>query len=135
MEMVERKHRVEDALEAVRSAQEEGIVPGGGTTLLSCSDFEIEVDNEDQEIGVAILKKSLEAPIKQMAENCGQSHELIIDKIRSSEGLGWNFKNSTLTNMMEEGIIDPAKVTRVALQNSVSVASTLITTSRSIVEE
>ena len=134
MEMVEQKHRIEDALEAVKSAQEEGIVPGGGSTLLSCDDFELDLENEDQALGAEILRKSLAAPIKQMAHNCGQSYELIEDRIKSSEGMGWDFKNSQLCDMVSSGIIDPAKVTRVALLNSVSVASTLMTTSKSIVE-
>ena len=134
VEMVEKKHRIEDALEAVKSAQEEGIVAGGGTTLLSCDDFEVELENEDQKLGAEILRKSLAAPIKQMAFNCGQSYELIEDRIKNSSGRGWDFKNSQLCDMISTGIIDPAKVTRVALLNSVSVASTLMTTSKSIVE-
>ena len=133
--MIEKKHRVEDALEAVRSAQEEGIVPGGGCALLKCSNFQAEALNEDQEIGVEIIRRSLQAPVRQMALNAGESPDLIIDRIANSENQGWDFKNSKLTNMVEDGIIDPAKVTRVAMQNSVSAASTLITTSNSIIEE
>jgi chaperonin GroEL len=135
IEMLEKKHRVEDALEAVRSAQQEGIVPGGGTTLLMCADFEVECENEDQEIGVEILRKSLLAPVKQMALNCGDSPDLIVDKIMNNDGCGWDFKNSCLVDMVESGIIDPAKVTRTAMQNSVSAASTLITSANAIVEE
>jgi chaperonin GroEL len=135
IEMIEKKHRVEDALEAVRSAQEEGIVPGGGCALLKCSNFQAEALNEDQEIGVEIIRRSLQAPVRQMALNAGESPDLIIDRIANSENQGWDFKNSKLTNMVEDGIIDPAKVTRVAMQNSVSAASTLITTSNSIIEE
>jgi len=135
VEMIEKKHRVEDALEAVRSAQEEGIVPGGGSTLLSCTNFCIEFENEDQRIGAEIIRKSLEAPVRQMALNAGESPDLIVDKIINSEGKGWDFKNSQLCDMLETGIIDPAKVTRVALQNSVSVASTLVTTNKAIVEK
>jgi chaperonin GroEL len=134
--MVERKHRIEDALEAVRSAQEEGIVPGGGVTLLRCRDFAIEADNEDQEYGANIVRKSLEAPIRQMAQNSGESEDLILDSvIRANEEQGYDFKSGSLINMVESGVIDPAKVTRVALENSVSAASTLITTSNAIVEE
>ena len=91
--------------------------------------------NEDQEIGVEIIRRSLQAPVRQMALNAGESPDLIIDRIANSENQGWDFKNSKLTNMVEDGIIDPAKVTRVAMQNSVSAASTLITTSNSIIEE
>jgi chaperonin GroEL len=135
VEMTERKHRIEDALEAVNSAQQEGIVPGGGVALLKCSDFEVELQNEDQRIGAEIIRSSLSAPVRQMALNSGDSADLIIDKINNSDDLGWDFKNSCLTNMLEAGIIDPAKVTRVALQNSVSVASTLINTTSAIIEE
>ena len=135
IEMIEKKHRVEDALEAVRSAQEEGIVPGGGSTLLRCSDFVVETSNEDQKIGADIIRKSLQAPTRQMAINCGDSPDLVVDKIINSRKMGWDFKNSKLTDMLNSGIIDPAKVTRVALQNSVSVSSTLITTSNAIIEE
>lgn len=135
IEMIEKKHRVEDALEAVRSAQEEGIVPGGGSTLLRCADFSAEFENEDQRIGGEIIRKSLEAPVRQMALNAGESPDLIVDKIINSDGKGWDFKKSELCDMLDIGIIDPAKVTRVALQNSVSVASTLITTNKAIIEE
>jgi chaperonin GroEL len=133
--MLEKKHRVEDALEAVRSAQEEGVVPGGGTTLLKCAEFTLICEDEDQQIGVEIVRKSLQAPIRQMAINAGDSPDLIVDRVLNSEGLGWDFKARTLTNMMESGIIDPTKVTRVSLQNAVSAASTLVTTSNAIIEE
>ena len=135
VEMLEKKHRVEDALEAVRSAQEEGVVPGGGTTLLKCAEFTLICEDEDQQIGVEIVRKSLQAPIRQMAINAGDSPDLIVDRVLNSEGLGWDFKARTLTNMMESGIIDPTKVTRVSLQNAVSAASTLVTTSNAIIEE
>lgn len=135
VEMIEKKHRIEDALEAVRSAQEEGIVPGGGSTLLRCADFVVKTSNEDQKIGAEIIRKSLQSPVRQMAINSGDSADLIVDKIVNSKKLGWDFKNSKLTDMFNSGIIDPAKVTRVALQNSVSVSSTLITTSNAIIEE
>ena len=135
VEMIEKKHRIEDALEAVRSAQQEGIVPGGGTTLLRCMDFEVDCNNEDQEIGAEVLRRSLMAPIRQMAVNCGDSPDLIVDKVLGSDGQGWDFKNSRLVDMLEAGIIDPAKVTRTAIQNSVSAASTLVTSANAIVEE
>jgi len=134
VEMLERKHRIEDAMEAVRAAQEEGIVPGGGTTLLRCADFSLELDDEDQRIGAEIVRKSLLAPIRQMAINSGESPDLVVDRVITS-GLGWDFKNSVLIDLLDAGIIDPAKVTRVALENSISVASTLITTNNAIIEE
>ena len=135
VEMIEKKHRVEDALEAVRSAQEEGIVPGGGTTLLKCADFVVNCEDEDQKIGVEIVRKSLQAPIRQMAINAGESPDLIVDRVTNAEDMGWDFKKARLTTMLESGIIDPTKVTRVALQNSISAASTLVTTSNAIIEE
>ena len=133
VEMVEKKHRVEDALEAVRSAQAEGVVPGGGLALLNCQNFRINTENEDQNLGASIVRAALEAPIKQLASNTDQSPGLIIHQIRNS-GQGWNFKTNELTDMEGAGIIDPTKVTRVALQNAVSVASILITTNNAIVE-
>ena len=86
-------------------------------------------------VGVEIRRKSLLAPVKQMALNCGDSPDLIVDKIMNNDGCGWDFKNSCLVDMVESGIIDPAKVTRTAMQNSVSAASTLITSANAIVEE
>ena len=137
IEMIEKKHRIEDALEAVNSAQQEGIVPGGGTALIHVvENLNVDVDNEDQEIGVMIVKEAAYAPIKQMALNAGQSPDIVVDKVRScaDPSQGWDFSSSQLVDMLEAGIIDPAKVTRCALQNAVSVASTLITTSHAIVE-
>ncbi len=135
VEMIEKKHRIEDALEAVRSAQEEGVVPGGGTTLIRCADFTLTCEDEDQQIGVEIVRKSLQAPIRQMAINAGESPDLIVDRVLNADGPGWDFKKGELTNMLKSGIIDPTKVTRVALQNSVSAASTLVTTANAIIEE
>ena len=137
VEMIERKHRIEDAIEAVKSAQEDGVVPGGGTVLLHCRGFTIDADNEDQKTGSEIIRKSLEAPIRQMAINAGTSPDIIVDRVSDSAELttGWDFKQERLTDMMMAGIIDPAKVTKTALKNSISVASTLVTTNASIIEE
>ena len=136
IEMIEKKHRIEDALEAVRSAQAEGIIPGGGTSLLRATrDLEVDITNEDQRIGVEIIKQAVLEPIKQMAENAGQSPDLIVTEVSAcAEGLGWDFSNGFVVDMISEGIIDPVKVTRTALQNAVSVSSTLITTSNAIIE-
>ena len=136
VEMIEKKHRIEDALEAIRSAQEEGILPGGGIALLrAVEDLEVETENEDQKLGAEILKKSVLEPLRQMAANAGVSAELIIDKICSKpENFGYNFRNDEFVNMFEVGILDPTKVTRHALTNAVSVASTLLTTSHAIIE-
>jgi chaperonin GroEL len=137
IEMVEKKHRIEDALEAVSSAQEEGVVPGGGVALLVSRAFKIKAENEDQRLGAEIIRKALEAPLRQMARNAGESADIIIERISTRRGklYGWDFKESKIVNMLTKGIIDPAKVTRAALQNAVSVASTLITTTGAIVEE
>ena len=137
VEMIEKKHRIEDALEAVRSAQAEGIIPGGGSTLIRCRDFEIDAVNEDESLGANIIKCSLEAPLRQIAANADQSSDLILHHLMAEDDVqvGWNFAEGKIVNMIDSGIVDPAKVTRVALQNAVSVASTLITTSNAIIEE
>ena len=136
IEMIEKKHRIEDALEAVKSAIEDGILAGGGTTLLKCRNFAIEAENDDQQLGADIIRKSIEAPIRQMAANAGVSADLIIDKIETdtNPNSGWNFKTGEMTDMLAQGIIDPAKVTKTSLQNAVSVSSTLLTTNNAVVE-
>ena len=126
VEMIERKHRIEDALEAVRSAQEEGIVPGGGTALLVASQnmiltsYDGEVGTaaiQDRMAGAMIVKEACRAPIKQMALNAGESPDLIIDQVLNSEpGIGWDFRQRSLTHMVSSGIIDPVKVTKAAIQ-------------------
>ncbi len=138
VEMIEKKHRVEDALEAVRSAQAEGIVPGGGASLVHCQDFEIDAESEDENLGANIIRVSLEAPARQIAENADQSADLVLQALRKdseSFEFGWDFVAGEMKNMFEVGVVDPAKVTRVALQNAASVASTLITTSYAVIEE
>jgi chaperonin GroEL len=136
VEMIEKKHRIEDALEAVKSAQEEGVVAGGGVALLRAAEnLTVEVENEDQECGVEIVRKSILSPLRQMATNCGLSPDLIEARIREApENYGYNFRDFLLVDMLEKGIIDPVKVTRIALQNAASAAGTLITTSHAIIE-
>ena len=136
VEMVERKHRVEDALEAVKSAQQEGIVPGGGVALARASHaLKVKLDNDDQEIGKRIICEAVKSPIKQMSINAGESPDLILSKVEDLEGdNGWDFSTGQVVDMMKTGIIDPAKVTKTALQNAVSAASTLLTTNYAIVE-
>ncbi len=135
IEMIEKKHRIDDALEAVRSAQEEGIVAGGGIALLrSSSNLHVETDNEEQSIGAKIILDAIEEPLRQMAKNAGKSPDLIVNRVKHLKAnWGYNFMNDSEVNMLDNGIVDPAKVTRCALQNAVSVASTLITTSHAIV--
>ena len=137
VEMIEKKHRIEDALEAVKSAQEEGIVLGGGVALLLAANAlgRLEVENEDQEYGVEIVNAAITSPLRQMAVNCGLSPDLIEAQISEApKNYGYNFRDFLLVDMLEEGIVDPVKVTRIALQNAASAAGTLITTSHAIVE-
>ena len=136
VEMIEKKHRVEDALEAVKAAQEEGILPGGGVALIRAStELQIANLNEDEALGVEIVKKAVLAPLRQMAVNAGESPDLIQNLVDAEEeNLGYNFKNGKIEDMYVAGIIDPLKVTRAALQNAASAAGTLITTSHAIIE-
>ena len=136
IEMIEKKHRIEDALEAVKSAQQEGIVPGGGVALVrTCKSLQVETDNESQELGVKIILEAVKEPARQMAINAGESPDLILSKIEGEDdNLGVDFTNGNVMDMLEAGIIDPAKVTRCALQNAASVASTLITTNSAVIE-
>jgi len=137
IELIEKKHRIEDALEAVKSAQLEGIVPGGGVALLRCADaIKIEPENEDQRLGSEILQQSLSAPLRQMALNAGSSPDLILAALDGCEdGYGWDFVNDGIVDMVLAGIIDPVKVTRTALENAASVAGTLITTNHAIIQK
>jgi len=137
VEMIEKKHRIEDALEAVKSAQQEGVVCGGGVALLRAVEnlSGVAVENEDQQFGVDIVYKAAAAPLRQMASNCGLSPDLIEAQVKDApENCGYNFRDFGIVDMLEAGIIDPAKVTRTALQNAASAAGTLITTSHAIVE-
>lgn len=138
VEMIEKKHRIEDALEAVRSAQQEGIVSGGGVALLRASKgIEIEIDNEEQKFGVEIVMRAIQEPIRQMTINAGESPDIIASMIDSLEDdkAGYDFLNRQVVNMLETGIIDPVKVTRCALQNAISSVGTLITTNYAVVQK
>jgi chaperonin GroEL len=138
VEMTEKKHRIEDALEAVRAAQDDGVVPGGGTALLRAAQTIVivtEEGHEDQIHGAAIVKNACYAPARQMAINAGVSADLVIKQIlEACPGFGWDFRNDRLTNLVESGIIDPVKVTRTALQNAASAAGTLMTTNYGIIQ-
>ena len=131
MEMKEKKARVEDALHSTRAAVEEGVVPGGGVALiraLQTSDG-LKGDNEDQNIGIAIAFKAMEAPIRQIVLNAGEEASVVVDKIKSEKGNhGFNAATSDYGDMIKMGILDPAKVTRTALQAAGSVAGLMITT-------
>lgn len=129
-EMKEKKLRIEDALAATRAAVEEGIVAGGGTALIDVSSAldAVECDG-DEKTGVEIVKKALEEPVRQIAFNGGQEGSVIVEKVKEAgKGIGYNALTEELTDMMAAGIVDPAKVTRSALQNAASIAAMLLTT-------
>ncbi|MBI5187324.1 MAG: chaperonin GroEL [Nitrospinae bacterium] len=129
-EMKEKKARVEDALNATRAAVEEGIVPGGGVALLRClkSLDNLKVEGE-QAIGVKIIRRALEEPIRQIANNAGVEGSIIVQKVKSEkESVGYDAANDQYVDMIQAGIIDPTKVTRTALQNAASIASLMLTT-------
>ena len=140
IEMIEKRHRIEDALEAVRSAQMEGILPGGGSFLVQHSvslldNVKETIDNEWQELGVKIVQQAIREPLRQMCKNAGESPDLILDQVQMEEiNYGYDFKHCAIVDVLMSGIIDPARVTRCALQNAVSVASTLITSNYAIIE-
>ncbi|MDA8082902.1 MAG: chaperonin GroEL [Nitrospiraceae bacterium] len=132
-EMKEKKARVEDALHATRAAVEEGIVPGGGVALLRCTGAlkGLKLDNHDQQVGVDIIKRALEEPIRQIINNTGLEPSVIVEKVKSSKdaNYGFNAGAEEYVDMLKAGIVDPTKVTRCALQNAASVASLMLTTS------
>jgi len=138
-EMKEKKARVEDALHATRAAVEEGIVPGGGVALLRIQkkirDFQ--TGDVDEQIGVNIVIRALEEPIRQIAENAGNEGSIVVDKVRSndSSSFGFNARTEQYEDLVEAGVIDPTKVTRTALQNAASIASLLLTTECVVVEK
>jgi chaperonin GroEL len=136
IEMIEKRHRIEDALGAVKAAQQEGIIPGGGVALIRASkNLNVEVDNEDQELGVKIVLDAVKEPLKQMAINAGYSPDLILSTVENQkDSFGVDFVSGEEIDMLEQGVIDPVKVTRCALQNAASVASILITTNHAIIE-
>jgi chaperonin GroEL len=137
VEVKERKDRVDDALNATRAAVEEGIVPGGGVALLRAAfKLSIKGDNEDQNIGINIIRKALEAPIRQIVENAGVEGSIVVGKLRESkdENFGFNAQTEEYVDMLKAGIIDPVKVVRTALQDAASVAGLIITTEATIAE-
>lgn len=138
VEMKEKKARVEDALHATRAAVEEGIVPGGGVALLRVSSKldKIKNDNQDIMLGVKIVKKAIEEPIRQIVINAGEEGSVIVNKVKENKGnYGYNAASDTYEDLVKAGVIDPTKVTRVALENAASVASMLIMTEATICEK
>jgi chaperonin GroEL len=135
-EMKEKKHRVEDAVQATRAALEEGIVPGGGVALLAAaSAIKSEELSDDEATGARIIKRALEEPIRQLAENAGLEGSVVVNEIRSSKpGFGLNVETGETVDLVKAGIIDPAMVTRSALQNAASIAKNIITTEAVVAE-
>ena len=138
VEVKERKDRVDDALNATRAAVEEGVVPGGGVALLRAKKAvdALTSSNADIQAGIKIVSKALEAPIRQIAENAGVEGSIVVGKVLEKSGnFGFDAQNEEYGDMIEKGIIDPAKVVRVALQDAASVSSLLITTEAMIAEK
>jgi chaperonin GroEL len=137
-ELKEKKARIEDAVSSTRAAVEEGIVPGGGVTLLSVIPALDKIDvNGDEQIGVRIVKKALEEPARRIADNAGVEGSVIVEQIKSSGKPGWGYNAMTgkFEDLMKAGIVDPAKVTRIAVENAASIAAMLLTTEAVVVEK
>ena len=135
-ELKEKKHRVEDALSATRAAVEEGIVPGGGVALLNsiAALNSVKLDNDDSKTGVNIVRKALEVPMRRISENAGFDGSVVIENVRQAQAkdknnnIGFNILDEKYTDMVKDGVIDPAKVTRGALENATSIAAMILTT-------
>ena len=136
-EMKEKKHRVEDALQATRAALEEGIVPGGGVALLNAV-ASIKLDTfaiADERTGASIILRALEEPLRQLAYNGGLEGSVVIDKVRhAAKGQGLNVESGEIEDLVKSGIIDPTMVTRSALQNAASIAKNILTTEAIVAE-
>ena len=137
VEMKEKKARVEDALHATRAAVEEGVVPGGGVALIRVQKAieKVETRNEDQQVGVRILTRAVEEPLRQIVDNAGEDAAVVLNRVKEGKGaFGYNAATDQYGDMIELGILDPAKVTRLALQNAASVAGLLLTTEVMVAE-
>jgi chaperonin GroEL len=137
IEMKEKKARVEDALHATRAAVEEGVVPGGGVALIRVQKAvdKTEVPNEDQKVGVKILTRAIEEPLRQIVDNAGEDAAVVVNRVKEGKGnFGYDAATGEYGDLIEFGIIDPTKVTRLALQNAASVAGLLLTTEVMVAE-
>jgi chaperonin GroEL len=135
--MKEKKARVEDALHATRAAVEEGVVAGGGVALIRAqvSLVDLEGENADQNAGIAIARRAMEEPLRQITENAGIDAAVVVNEVRKHEGNhGYDASKDEYVDMVEAGILDPTKVTRTALQNAASVAGLMITTECMVAE-
>lgn len=138
VEMKEKKDRVDDALSATRAAVEEGIVPGGGVAYVRAIEAlnALKGENDDEQTGIEIIKRAIEEPLRQIVANAGKEGAVIVQKIKEGKGdFGYNARTDVFQNLYEAGVIDPAKVTRVALENAASIAGMFLTTEAVIVEE
>jgi len=138
VEMKEKKDRVDDALHATRAAVEEGIVPGGGVALVRAVESveSLTGDNHDQDVGIAIARRAMEEPLRQIVANAGGEPSVVVSKVREGKGnFGYNASNGEYGDMVELGIIDPTKVTRYALQNAASVAGLMVTTEAMVADK
>ncbi|NLY93816.1 MAG: chaperonin GroEL, partial [Myxococcales bacterium] len=137
VEMKEKKDLVEDALNATRAAVAEGVVPGGGVALIRCQKAldEVEVSDE-QAVGIRILRRAIEEPLRQIAENAGHEGSVVVDAVRKGKGnFGFNARTEEYEDLVKSGVIDPARVVRTAIQNAASVAGLMLTTQCMIAEE
>ena len=138
VEMKEKKDRVDDALHATRAAVEEGIVPGGGVAYIRALDALSSVQgvNEDESVGIEVIKRAIEEPLRQIAFNAGVEGSVIVNKVSEGEGdFGYNARENKFDNLKAIGVIDPTKVARVALENAASIASMLLTTEAVIADK
>ena len=139
VEVKERKDRVDDAMHATRAAVEEGIIPGGGAALIYAANAldKLKPGNDDQDVGVNIVRKAIQSPARQIAENAGEDGSVIVGKLQESKDTNWGFdaQKGQFTNLVKAGIIDPTKVVRIALQNAASVAGLLVTTEAMVAEK
>jgi len=137
VEMKEKKDRVDDALSATRAAVEEGIIPGGGVAYIRASELlnDVKGENDDEQTGIEIIKRAIEEPLRQIVANAGKEGAVIVQKVREGKNdYGYNARLDLYQNLYEGGVIDPAKVARVALENAASIAGMLLTTETVIAE-
>ena len=138
VEMKEKKDRVDDALSATRAAIAEGIVPGGGVAYIRCLDAlkDLKGANDDEQTGIAIVERAIEEPLRQIAANAGAEGAVVVQRVRDGKGdYGYNARTDEYENLLAAGVIDPAKVTRVALENAASIAGMFLTTECVIAEK
>lgn len=129
--MKEKKDRVDDALSATRAAIEEGIVPGGGVAYIRAQQAleGLKGENEDEQTGIEIIRRAIEEPLRQIVANAGKEGAVVVDKVRAGkDDFGYNARKDTYENLRAVGVVDPAKVTRVALENAASIAGMFLTT-------